>query len=191
MDPFIGQKLQYMYDVFYDINHDGMISWEDFEDYITRITETNGWKKGDEKYTHALDTLTHIWDGLRAQADDNMDSEVSNQEWLKMWEGCVSAIESKGEIPAWLQKYEDFMFSVADTSGDGVIDHDEYHAAYVGYGLSDKNIEDSFNRTTQNGKVELNKANYAKLWNEFFSSKDKSLPGNYLFGHYDQANAPK
>ena len=34
----------------------------------------------------------------------------------------------------------------------------------------------------QNGKIELTKETYSKLWHEFFLSNDPAAKGNFLFG---------
>lgn len=163
------------------MNGDGKVSWEDFTDYLKRLQTTNNWQENDAKWTNARDCLKEVWDGLRKQADDNMDQEVSLEEWLTMWESCINDV-SAGSPPTWLTKYGDMMFHAADTSGDGEVDKDEFHVAYKEYGLDAANTEQAFNLITENGAVALNSETYSKLWNDFFSNPDVGSKGSSLFG---------
>jgi Ca2+-binding EF-hand superfamily protein len=123
-----------------------------------------------------------VWTGLKTYADDNSDGEISKEEWFQMWSDCAKKVMDKQKFPEWLSSYMSFMFDAADTSGDNVIDKDEFRLAYTSFGLSAEQCDSAFDAFSENGQIELTKDKYSQLWHEFFLSNDESAKGNFLFG---------
>ncbi|KAF6025378.1 Scp2 [Bugula neritina] len=171
--------------MFYDVNQDGKVDWDDFLCSLEKVSKLNGWKAEDERKSAALESLKMIWESLKQKADTNSDGVVSHEEWLQLWADCTDAILTKREFPYWLSAYMSFMFDAADTSGDNVIDKDEYSKAYVEFGLTPEQCDQAYNTFTEGGKSIMNRELFSKLWHEFFISDDKNSKGNCLFGKCD------
>jgi len=182
LSDFQKKKLEHLYNLFYDVNHDGKVDWDDFKMSLEKIAKINGWEPESEKMKGASETLKMIWDSLKTNADKNSDGIVSHDEWLTMWGECSESIMAKQEFPYWLSAYMGFMFDAADTSGDNIIDKDEYTKAYTGFGLPAAQCEAAYDAFTANGTIQLNRELYSKLWHDYFLSDDQAAKGNALFG---------
>lgn len=73
------------------------------------------------------------------------------------------------------------MFDLEDASNDDGIDAEEFSLVCSSYGLDKAECEEAFNKMSQ-GAEEVNREQFAKLWQEYFSSDDPSSPGNFIFG---------
>ncbi|XP_067938940.1 sarcoplasmic calcium-binding proteins I, III, and IV-like [Watersipora subatra] len=182
LSDFQRKKLGYIYHVFYDVNNDGKVDWDDFSCALEKIATLNKWEEENPKKKQALECLQLVWDGLKKYADENSDDEISKDEWYKMWSDCADKVVAKQEFPYWLSSYMSFMFDAADTSGDNVIDKEEFRQAYTSFGLSADVCDSAFDKFSDGGKVQLTKDTYSKLWHEFFLSNDVEAKGNFLFG---------
>jgi len=176
---FQKKKLMHLFNTFYDYNGDGVIEWVDFEALVDTVCAIHGWTKGDEKSKKCLDTLQTVWGGLRKYADKNADERITPAEWFLMWEECY---KNKTALPDWQLSYCNFFFDITDTSGDGVVDIDEYKVVYKGFKFTEKECEEAFNVISANGTNEVTRVAYQKLWTEFVMSDDTNAPGNKLFG---------
>jgi len=78
-------KLNYVFDTFFDINQDGSIEKSDFELAIENIAKIRGYKAGDAKYNETSASFLDIWEKLRVHADANKDNKVSRDEWYALW----------------------------------------------------------------------------------------------------------
>jgi len=86
----------------------------------------------------------------------------------------------------WQWEYLKYMFFLIDTSGDKKIDIKEYKEVMQLYGMSESDGAKAFDlfAKDENGKKleSVDYGQFVRLWNEYFSSPDKSKPGSYLFG---------
>ncbi|KAK7497858.1 hypothetical protein BaRGS_00010992, partial [Batillaria attramentaria] len=165
-----------------DSNKDGVIDSKDFVDAIEKISQLHHWGKCDKKYAEAKEQLDVIWDGLRIEADKNKDEIVTKDEWIDMWEKVLSKVEAGGSFPDWQEKYIEFMFYANDTSGDGLIDKDEYVDIQTKFENSKADSEKAFEKLAEGTDGKITKEDFTNLWREYFLSNDRSQRGNYLFG---------
>ncbi|XP_013420856.1 sarcoplasmic calcium-binding proteins I, III, and IV [Lingula anatina] len=182
LSEFQKKKLRHVFDIFYDINKDGVIEWKDFKIAIEKICDLHGWPQGREKHTTATETMQEIWKALLKYADKNKDKKVSTEEWYLMWTESIKASKNTGALPDWVNRYREFMFYVNDTSGDDIIDMNEYKTVYKSYGITDADCESAFNKFSENQAVKITKDEFAELFMEYFVSDDPNAKGNALFG---------
>ncbi|KAI0209336.1 hypothetical protein LSAT2_005975, partial [Lamellibrachia satsuma] len=108
------------------------------------------------------------------------DGKITEDEWMVMWEKCAREREASGQLPDWQNNYMDFLFGVSDTSGDLLIDKDEFTDTYRVYGLSVENCGNTFDRISTDGAI--SRDDVGTLWIDYFFSADPDVKGNYLFG---------
>ncbi|KAK2169709.1 hypothetical protein NP493_1177g00022 [Ridgeia piscesae] len=167
-----------------DINGDGVVDWNDFENVLEqKFEEAYGWRRDSEKYRTSLETLRGVWDGIRSCGDDDQDGKITEDEWMGMWEKFALERETSGRLPDWHHNYIDFLFGVSDTSGDSLIDKAEFTDTYRVYGLSEENCHKTFDRISTDGAI--SREDFGMLWIEYFFSADPDMKGNYLFGVSD------
>ncbi|KAJ8715328.1 hypothetical protein PYW08_005309 [Mythimna loreyi] len=176
VSDFRKKKLLYVFKSFFDTDGSGNIEKDDFTAAIERITKNRGWSAGDEKYKFIEETLLKIWSGIQEVADDNKDGQVSQDEWIAMWDKF-----SNNEVFEWQNLYCKFAFTLEDASDDGSIDAEEFSSVYASFGLDKDEAVQAFQKMAQ-GKSEVTWAEFQELWKEYFSSEDVAAPGNYIFG---------
>lgn len=167
-------KLNYVFDTFFDVNKDGSIEKNDFELAIDNIAKIRGYKQGDANYKDVSDRFLTIWDKLRVFADTNKDNVVSREEWLTLWTEPLN--------DEWKKLYMDFMFRLQDTSGDGSIDEGEFTNVCQTFGIAAEESKNAFNKISNGGKTDIDIKAYETLWKDYFGSDDVAAAGNSIFG---------
>jgi len=176
MDPFLKKKWERVFLVFFDTNRSNMLEWNDFEIIIEKIRTMRGDQSDD--YKLAKTTLKEIWTGLISLADTDKDNKVSMEEWCEMWYRAEDQVH-----PHWQHDYLTYMFKLLDSSGDKLIDKAEYVEVMRGYGLTEDDASEAFEKISEkSNKYAIDFEQFLELWNEYFHSKDPNAPGNYLFG---------
>jgi Ca2+-binding EF-hand superfamily protein len=166
-------KLNYVFDTFFDINRDGSIEKSDFEMAVEQIAKIRGYAAGDAKYKDTSERFLEIWEKLRVSADTNRDNAVSREEWQALW--TIAPLDDE-----WKKLYMNFMFRLQDTSGDGTIDIEEFTSVCTSFGVSADEIKKSFEKISAGGDIDITR--YAVLWKDFFTADDAAAPGNSIFG---------
>jgi Ca2+-binding EF-hand superfamily protein len=169
-------KLNYVFDTFFDINQDGSIERNDFDMAIENISKLRGYKAGGPRHKDTSDSFLSIWEKLRQHADTNKDNAVSREEWIALW------AEAGGPNEDWKNLYKDFMFRLQDANADGSIDADEFITVTNTFGVPKEEATKAFAKISNDGKTEITPAFYATLWKEFFSADDAAALGNNIFG---------
>ncbi|XP_053387366.1 calexcitin-2-like [Mercenaria mercenaria] len=183
LTTFQKKKFEKVFSMLYDSNGDGVIEKEDFDILLGKIQSILGWEKNSPKYKNAESTLQLVWDGLVKVADFDSDAKITIVEWETMWGGCIEEVK-KGQFPDWQKKYMDFMFDVNDKSGDDCIDQSEY-TTFMKHFIKESECKAAFDKISAGGQGQSNgitRDDFAKLWKEYLTSDDQSLPGNSLFG---------
>jgi len=167
-------KLNYVFDTFFDVNKDGSIEKEDFELAIENIARIRGYKAGDDNYKDVSDRFLSIWDKLRVYADTNKDNKVSREEFQALWAQPLNE--------EWKVLYMNFMFKLQDTSGDGSIDEAEFTNVCQTFGIPADESKKAFDKISNAGKTDVDIKFYESLWKDYFGSDDAAAAGNSIFG---------
>lgn len=185
LPEFRQKKLLFVFNVFFDVNASGTIEKKDFDIAMEKICRMRGYSPSDVKYQETQKALISIWEGLKAKADKDHDGQISHTEWYTMWEEYAKAPESALE---WQKEYMNFIFDLQDSSADGTIDEGEFTTVCTGYGISEADCKLAFAKFTSNGTVEINREEFAKLWQDYFVGDDPTLRGNFIFGKVNWDN---
>lgn len=86
VSDFRKKKLLHIFNAFFDTNRSGAIDRKDFELAVENIAKFRGWKVEDANYEAAKETLLKVWEGIQSRADANNDGEVSQDEWIALWD---------------------------------------------------------------------------------------------------------
>ncbi|OWR47915.1 calexcitin-2-like [Danaus plexippus] len=179
VSDFRKKKLTYLFKIFFDSDGSGSVTKEEFEQMIGKIAKAKGWADGDEAYKQAKKVMGDIWEGIQQKADINKDGEVSLDEWINLWDDFAN---NSGEPQPWQAHYCKAIFFIQDSTGDGVIDKNEFSNVHASFGMSKEDAEKAFDKAA-NGKSGISWDDFQKLWLEYFTSEDENAPGNYIFGN--------
>ncbi|XP_034834414.1 sarcoplasmic calcium-binding proteins II, V, VI, and VII-like [Maniola hyperantus] len=178
VSDFRKKKLLHVFNSFFDRNASGSIDKSDFDLATENISKMRGWSAGDAKYKEVQSTLLKIWEGLQSRADVDKDGQISEDEWIAMWEEYAKNPASPFE---WQTLYCKFIFQLEDASGDGSIDGEEFSSVYASFGLSKDDALAAF-RNMSKGKANVSWSEFQELWKEYFTTEDPNAPGNFIFG---------
>ncbi|XP_075980243.1 calexcitin-2-like [Anticarsia gemmatalis] len=180
VSDFRKKKLLHVFNAFFDTNRSGSVDKSDFELSIKKIAELRGYKPGDEKYKQVEDILLQIWSGLQSRADADNDGEISQEEWITMWDNFA---KNPSAAYNWQNLYCKFIFQLEDASNDGVIDENEFSSVYESFGLDKQESIEAFKKMAK-GKATVSFEEFQELWKEYFLAEDQEAPGNFIFGCY-------
>ncbi|KAJ8712615.1 hypothetical protein PYW07_005457 [Mythimna separata] len=180
VSDFRKKKLLHVFNAFFDTNKSGSIDKKDFELAVQKISEFRGYKPGDAKYKNVEDTLMKIWDGLQSRADSNNDGEISQDEWIEMWDQFA---QNPSAAANWQSLYCKFIFELEDAANDGAIDVEEFSSVYESFGLDKQESIEAFQKMAK-GKETVSFEEFQQLWKEYFVTEDQDAPGNFIFGCY-------
>ncbi|MEA5533985.1 EF-hand domain-containing protein [Crocosphaera sp. XPORK-15E] len=173
------KKLTHLFDIL-DLNHDGVLSPEDFSQAINEITNLRGWKLGSPEY----EELHFFWTGfssrLQVWSDRNGDGKITQAEWLWYLEQMLD------EFKAYYIKQGliNITLKSMDFSQDDKISLDEFKRFYQIYKIADQEANQTFGKLDLNQDGYLTKDELNILLNEFFYSEDFEAPGNWFWGNY-------
>ncbi|KAL7642473.1 UNVERIFIED_CONTAM: hypothetical protein RMT77_007034 [Armadillidium vulgare] len=177
LTAFRKAKLLHVFNTFFDINDSGTIDEKDLDIAIKKVCGARGWEKDDPNYERTRQTLKTLWNVLSSCADVNDDKQVTVEEWYSAWTN-----EMKGH--QWSITFRDLMFLLEDATGDGTIDADEYVALYTALGVPEPVCRQAYERLDKDGEG-ISKEKFDQLWDDYFTSDDKSMEGNFIFGRTD------
>ncbi|XP_029846457.2 sarcoplasmic calcium-binding proteins I, III, and IV [Ixodes scapularis] len=184
---FRRKKLLCEFNTFYDINKDGVITVEDFNEARKHICKLNGWEEGSPKYVKTQELFEEMWKMLRAEADYDSDNQITSEEWLRLWERR-SEKERKNEecdAPEWLATYMWFRFNMYDRTCDDVVDVEEFCYVLEHFGIPARQSRQCFLIMTENETKKLDYDYFCQLAEEYFSSDDECALGNFISGRLD------
>jgi Ca2+-binding EF-hand superfamily protein len=188
VDSFLLKKWDHAFAVFFDMNKDGVLEWEDFEILVSAIKHSRG--EDSEDYRRALVAMKEIWQKLLSASDVDGDNKVSVDEWKHMW---YTSMGNDDDL-AWQQLYLDYVFRLFDTSADGVIDLSEFIESMAYYGIDKRHATWAFDKFAFGPKGQrvhaITRQQFNVLWKEYFQSLDVTKPGNYLFGDINNEYDP-
>ncbi|CAB0028714.1 unnamed protein product [Trichogramma brassicae] len=177
LSEFRKKKLLFVFNTFFDVNQSGSIDIKDFDLAVQKICEARGWNASHPRFQQTKDTMNKVWDGLQKRADADNDGQISREEWYSMWDEFAKNPENPLE---WQRTYMDLVFDVEDVSGDGSIDETEFSQVCTTYGVVESESREAFKKLEVGDEVTREK--FEKLWKQFFSTDDPTLPGNFIFG---------
>ncbi len=165
----------------HDLDRDGVLHQQDFDEYTRRVASTRDWKPGSPQYDEVRSRFMTFWTGLAASADTSHDQRITITEWLDYWDKILAKRELYDSIP---QPIADSMFHLLDQNGDGQITLDEYSTIYEAGGLDPKQAKEAFANLDLDHDGRLSIDEMMTLLGQFFRSNDAKSPGNWLFGPF-------
>ncbi|HKW03355.1 MAG TPA: EF-hand domain-containing protein [Vicinamibacterales bacterium] len=165
----------------HDLDHDGILTRTDFEQYADRLAGARGFRSGTAEHSTLLASFITMWDGLGSKADTNRDKQVTLDEWLAYYDTLVHQPAMYEQVGAPIAKS---VFGLLDANGDGVVTPDDY-ALLFGAGSADpQQAAAAFKRIDIDADGRVTPAELSRLLGEFFTSQNPEAPGNWLFGAF-------
>lgn len=164
----------------HDLDHDGVLSPQDYKEYTGKIAAARGLKPGSPAYDELLARFMRMWDGFES-ADRNHDKRVTLKEWFAYFDRLLA---TEGQYEQVGEPIAEAVFSMLDRNGDGAVTADEYAWLYSSGGLDPSLAHAAFQRLDVDHDGRVSPAELSRLLREFFRSNDPEAPGNWLFGPF-------
>ena len=156
-----------------DVNRNGYLSFEDFEEMGKRFVEYGKLdeKKGKEITKQLIDLLIHY--GIKGSGDKmTCDQFVAYQ--LKLRENP--------RVKELIKSNMGMMFDVVDTDGDGTISRKEFQVFFKCLGIDEALAKSSFDGIDTGRNGVISKAEYLAAGVEFAYGLDEKSGGTTFFG---------
>ncbi|KAF2368692.1 EF-hand domain [Trinorchestia longiramus] len=158
-----------------DVNRDGFVSWDDFEQIIKRFTET-GLLTGDQRHSFE-EAVKHVWEEEWGAAGDPY-AFIGQEQFITNMEHVINTEELRKKIARPLP----YFFQAVDTDGSGEISIEEFKVYFQCLGLSPEVAVAAFQAIDINSDGKLSLKEFVKLGREFFLSEDETRPSKLFWG---------
>ena len=163
----------------FDMDNDGSITQRDLVRVVNACTAQRGWQSGEKDYKSLYNHFISIWETMLESADKNNDEMLSLNEILELQDNLLEDPETYDRM---INGVGAAIFSTFDTNSDGRLSLKEYADFYRVMGLDVEFATLIFDQLDldKNGIISIDEL--LILLDQFFTSQDKSAPGNFLFG---------
>jgi Ca2+-binding EF-hand superfamily protein len=169
---FLDKKLRTYFNRI-DLNADGKISKEDFQDMASNFIAA-GCVKDASKQADFTAKICGIWDKYLSKLGNDCTQEV--------FVGSVKSLIQSADGKATLQGSLTNFFHAIDTDGDGNISAEEFENFYKIIGLDASMAADSFAKIDENSDNSLSEDEFVTAGLLFFTSEDESSPSKSFWG---------
>lgn len=173
---FQERKLKGMFTAF-DADGDGYLREDDFRALTSRWSRLPGVGPGTELRARVEAVMMGWWAALQETGDANGDGTVDLAEVLALVDllpGRVADVTATADV----------VFDAVDTNGDGRISPDEHRRLVETWNGEPVDMTGVFALLDPNGDGYLDRAEFALLWRQFWTSDDPAEPGNWLCGRF-------
>ncbi|XP_065334701.1 sarcoplasmic calcium-binding protein [Cloeon dipterum] len=170
---FWRQKMRTVHSIF-DLNKDGVISWDDFNMLGDRFIELGHLTP--EQEIEFRNTLKSIWEEQWGPADPY--NLINAYQYLDNMHHVVNDKSLKKKAHRFLP----FLFKAVDKDKSGEISVEEYKLFFRCLGLRDEEAVVAFRAIDYNNDDRLSIKEFIKVGREFFSSEDERKPSKHFWG---------
>ncbi|XP_023929911.1 sarcoplasmic calcium-binding protein, beta chain [Lingula anatina] len=172
----------------YDIDDDGFVEREDYDNYIAKIKEAYDLSDDDPLLKAFEVEFESHWQQMLNFMDENADGQLSLEEWLHYYPNITANVHAKNQdnLPTFLLTMADTLFDLMDTKKDGVIDAEEYSEFWTKfdrrYPVDVATAKEHLAHLTENGKYDMDIYHYRAVYADYTWSDDPDTFGRYAYG---------
>jgi Ca2+-binding EF-hand superfamily protein len=165
-----------------DMNHDGYLARDDYEEYAQRLCAGLGLAPGSPEHDAMVAQTLAAWDNAVLSAfDRDGDNRISLQEHLASYDVSLNDPVMHKQL---VTQYATSVLKLWDRDGDGKLSGAEWVAVLGCYGVPDKTGRVSFEHLDRDRDGHLSTEEILKAVEEFYLSDDPDAPGNWLIGQF-------
>lgn len=173
-------KLTYIFNLL-DLDNNGYIEYSDFVNISENLCVVRGEELDAPESRLILDQCANLWKGLESYIDVNNDGKCTLGEWLDFVDEKLINTDPATR-DALLTSVVGSVFDLYDTDKDEGISLTEYLDIFLSFELKSSLVGKSFVSLDVNGDGEISRKELVKAVNEFLTSNETDLVGNWIFG---------
>lgn len=202
LSDFQKAKFTHFFRHVLDMNHDNVISAEDFDALNERIRHYADWTPDSVEFNILKEVhsgflecfLTRLpGGGSRRSSEEGASSDcsarsyVNLEEWLDSWGHLVQKSRCLEDFPLWLQYFPRIFFRIANRNGSGVVSKEElglFYTSFMGFDptVVKDGLDEVYNGMTSNGDTKLTYHVYKLCFANFLLGRAPHGPGQFIFG---------
>jgi hypothetical protein len=123
MTPYQAEKLKALFEKYYDVDKDGIITGKDFEMLNEKFIDFTGWNPEDVKLRKLLDYHQDLYRCLLMEVnkdvhiEEHKTNEITLNAWMKMWDRLMKGALALIHLPQWVQVMPFNLFTYMDKHG--------------------------------------------------------------------------
>jgi len=171
---FWRQKMRTHHQIF-DINNDGVVSWDDFEVLIARFSDIGHLTQ--EETVAFRDAMQHVWEEEWGASGDPY-VFITAEAYLTNMEQVVNSKPLRKKVGSPLP----YFFKAVDYDKSGEISVEEFKLMYKILGISAEAAAETFATIDKNNDGSLSIKEFCKMGKDFFLSEDENRPSKQFWG---------
>ena len=177
-----SQKLSYFFSIL-DLNRNGFIQMEDFSELAERVRMIMDFEEGGKEHKRIMTKAANFFHKLAHDIKPANVQQITESELISHLETKV--LNDELELDAFKEVVFNFMFDFFDQNHDGFISKQEYADFYTIFGIDDQYFEMAFEKLNNSKSGKLNRYDLLSAVEDFFTSTNPSIPGNWVFGFWE------
>jgi len=171
----IWQRKMRTYHRVMDVNNDGTVSWDDFQEMARKFAELG--HLSEQQQTEFAAQLKFIWENNWGASGDPY-CFITEEALLTSMEHVVNT----KDLARKTDKFLPYLFKAVDYNASDDISVDEYKLLFKCLGLSEEDAIVSFNSIDVNGDGTITLDEFVAHGKDFFLTEDETRPSKYFWG---------
>jgi len=197
INPCQVEKFTALFEKYYDVDKDGFITENDIEALNEKIFDYTGWDRDELKSRKLVEYHNDLFKCLLAEInkeylqDEHKKTEISLNNWLKMWDQLMHKSLAIFHLPQWVQLLPINLFSFIDKYGRGHATKQNLFEFYTDFMLLDDKkgkivAENAWSQMTGNGDFKLTLDLYLMAFSNYLFAKNSYGPGLFILGTFEE-----
>ncbi|WP_420319153.1 EF-hand domain-containing protein [Ekhidna sp.] len=181
---FQKKKLGYFFKIL-DLNSNGTLQMDDFTELVEKVRVTMAYEPEGTGHKRITGKAVKLFNSLVDDIKPSSFNEISEEEWINFFLEKVILSRDEETLDDYKELIFNFMFDFFDQNRDGYISKKEYEDFYDIFGIDRAYCDKAFYLLDNTQSHRLSRYDLMNAVEEFFSTSDPTLPGNWIFGNWD------
>jgi len=197
--PYQAEKLRALFEKYYDVDNDGIITEKDIESLNEKFVDFTGWNHDDVKLQKLLEYHRDLYKCILMEinkdvhVEEHRTSDITLSAWMKMWDRIMKGALALSHLPQWVQVMPFNLFTYIDKNGESHISKQNLFDFYTEFMLLDDKkgkvvAENAWFQMTGNGDFKLTLELYTMSFSNFLFGKSFYGPGLFILGTFRECS---